>query len=353
MNEFLRKFLDWITMLLRWLYAAPGAVVQWLHDTVADNSVGMDASHESGGGIASGLVKGRRLFAECVTSVRQRLKYAAVGLLLFGAAGTASAQNQRNLGFSNGLEGWRLYYGAVLYYNQTSVSASQCDRVGNQNYAADFDYCWDYQEYLDQYILRYGSLTKDNCPATWKNVTGHEFKEYFSSIEESGDGYATTSNNFYEINAEDELKQIFINHGVKHASQPEDQYRFNVIAQTSPSAGQGIYSDLNVNHYDKNLTGTIHSENITLPRVMPGKDFSCRIGAAGARHSDFTERIGGTNVTFNSNPLSAEFASKSFNGDMGHTAAAEMMLYEFAKDDDDDILMIHFLLLFITVKIKD
>ena len=33
MREFLQKFVDWIAMLLRWLYAAPNDAVQCQHDT--------------------------------------------------------------------------------------------------------------------------------------------------------------------------------------------------------------------------------------------------------------------------------------------------------------------------------
>jgi len=337
MRKFLQKFVDWIAMLLRWLCIAPNDAVQCQHDTRMEKHRDVDARQERRGLVSSELVKAQRLFAECKSFIRQRFKRMAVGVLLFGTALSASGQDQRNLGFAHGLDGWRLYYGAVLYSNQRKTSS--CENIGNGAYAASYDYYWNYQDFLDGYRLRYNT----DCPfGSAINAQGQPFKNYFSSIEASGDGYATTSDQFYEISAEDAVKQAYYDKGAQKADENE-QYRYHVIAKSGTTSGYGFYSDPNVNHYGTKLVNLIHGESIDLPRVFPGAEHSCRIGACGSRIDNM--KMGTSNSEASTNPLSTELAVPSWGRQFEHTAAAEQMLYEFSKTDDDDILMIHFLAL--------
>ena len=71
MREFLQKFVDWIAMLLRRLCVAPTDAVQCQHDTRMEKHRDIDARQERRGLISSELVKGRNLFAECKSFIRQ------------------------------------------------------------------------------------------------------------------------------------------------------------------------------------------------------------------------------------------------------------------------------------------
>lgn len=256
------------------------------------------------------------------------------GTVLFSSVGSSVAQSQRNIDFSKGLEGWRLYYGAVLFYNQKSL-ANNCSRLDDPEWGAKFDYYWDYDALIEGYKLRYNVA---DCPfKDWTNAKQEPLKSYFSSIEESGAGYATTSNSFYEISGESAVKAAFFEKGCPYG-ELNDQYRFNVIEKKNESEGRGIYSDFNVNRYGHSMIGKVHDEDIDLPRVYPGAEHSCRIGASGA----VTDGIV-IDETLEYSPYSSEFAKPSWNVNMSHVAAAERMLYEFQKEDDDDVLMIHFL----------
>ena len=117
MREFLQKFVDWIAMLLRWLYAAPNDAVQCQHDTRVEKLRDVSVRHVGRGLNSSELVKGRMLLAECKSFIRQRLKRMAVGVVLVGLCVGVSAQTNRNselnLNFHSGLNGWTLYYGAI------------------------------------------------------------------------------------------------------------------------------------------------------------------------------------------------------------------------------------------------
>ena len=178
MREFLQKFVDWIAMLLRWLYAAPNDAVQCQHDTRVEKLRDVSVRHVGRGMNSSELVKGRMLLAECKSFIRQRLKRMTVGVVLFGTTLSVSGQDQRNLGFAHGLEGWRLYYGAVLYRNQSNLGGD-CAKVGNPNYAADFEYFWNYQEFLDGYRMRHNEV----CPFKDRNNSmGQPLSGYFSSL---------------------------------------------------------------------------------------------------------------------------------------------------------------------------
>lgn len=136
MREFLQKFVDWIAMLLRWLYAAPNDAVQCQHDTRVDKLRDVSARHVGRGMNSSELVKGMKLLAECKSFIRQRLKRMTVGVVLVGTTLSVSGQ-ALNLDFHNGLEGWELYYG-VSYHGSLDNSGKS--------------YYWSYYDLLN-YIV--------------------------------------------------------------------------------------------------------------------------------------------------------------------------------------------------------
>ena len=128
MREFLQKFVDWIAMLLRWLCVAPNDAVQCQHDTRMEKHRDVDARQKRRGLMSSELVKTQRLFTECKSFIRQRLKRMALGAVLSGAALSASGQTTldpmegMNTNFSSGLTGWYMFYGVGVYSNQSVMN---------------------------------------------------------------------------------------------------------------------------------------------------------------------------------------------------------------------------------------
>ncbi|MCR5248260.1 MAG: hypothetical protein K6E14_10815, partial [Paludibacteraceae bacterium] len=330
MREFLQKFVDWIAMLLRWLYAAPNDAVQCQHDTRVEKLRDVSVRHVGRGLNSSELVKGRMLLAECKSFIRQRLKRVAVGVVLLGTAlsvsGQQTAMDGLNLDFSNGLSGWNLYYGAVKFSNQhTSGNSLSC---GNDR-AYGSEYVWDWSVLSAEGYEDVSSTTANDSK---------KFSEFFSGNE----GITIENNDYqYVIDAEATIKSKGTGNGVNgvYYKLPNDQNRFQVITTSDP--GDNNYSDPYVGKYD-NSNGSVSDINaggqIKYPRVYPKASKSCRIGAAGYRHSGC-------------NAVSTEFAFKDLwkigNNDQAEKkfkslASAERMTYTFIKRKDQDVLYIHF-----------
>jgi len=197
MREFLQKFVDWIAMLLRWLYAAPNDAVQCQHDTRVEKLRDVSVRHVGRGLNSSELVKGRLLLAECKSFIRQRFRRMAVGVVLVGTALSASGQ-ALNLDFHDGLNGWKLYYGAVLYTGQrTNASCSNAVYLSNQFYY------WKYEDYKKAYTDQYGTdgLVDANKLDRASNA-GSEFEKLFSGYGQQSHNYVETTGTTYKVDAE-------------------------------------------------------------------------------------------------------------------------------------------------------
>lgn len=151
MRKFLQKFVDWIAMLLRWLCIAPNDAVQCQHDTRMEKHRDIDAGQERRGLISSELVKTQRLFAECKSFIRQRFKrIAALCAIILATGGVAIAQERENLDFHDGLNGWKVYTGAVHFLYPDNTYVGDCsDSDGckyiygtNQKPGGQLSYVW-------------------------------------------------------------------------------------------------------------------------------------------------------------------------------------------------------------------
>ena len=149
MREFLQKFVDWIAMLLRWLYAAPNDAVQCQHDTRVEKLRDVSMRHVGRGMNSSELVKGKSLLAECKSFIRQRLKRVAVWVVLLlvgvGASAQADRNSELNLNFHSGLNGWKLYYGAALFHYSGDKPIKDCNELQIYN-ETQASFHWGYDE---------------------------------------------------------------------------------------------------------------------------------------------------------------------------------------------------------------
>ncbi|MBQ8020675.1 MAG: hypothetical protein IJ263_09775, partial [Paludibacteraceae bacterium] len=401
MREFLQKFVDWIAMLLRWLYAAPNDAVQCQHDTRVEKLRDVSVRHVGRGLNSSELVKGRMLLAECKSFIRQRLKRMTVGVVLLGTTLSVSGQ-ALNLDFHNGLEGWELYYG-VSYHGSLDNSGKS--------------YYWSYYDLLnyivntntDKYAIakslysnnntyfggpsKYASLVNGYTASTTSSrladyrtkLTYEPTNNARMNLTYSADGgtynYVNRDPNGERPGCDAVLADMFS--GTEHDGSQRsenyvtgsgtikwldsDKWKYNYISTAScneiPTSGVEdlarfcVYADAEDTHPTdpyfnvKNWNYGSSTASYPVRRVHPDKQYSCRLGTAAPYGVSYK-----TKKNINDNSFSAEFSALrqgltgTFNGEnygKGYLpsgfASAERMAYEFQKTDETDVLIVYYL----------
>ena len=372
MREFLQKFVDWIAMLLRWLYAAPNDAVQCQHDTRVEKLRDVSVRHVGRGLNSSELVKGRMLLAECKSFIRQRLKRMAVGVVLVGLCVGVSAQTNRNselnLNFHSGLNGWKLYYGAALFQYNGTTPEKKCSELQTYN-ETHASFHWGYEELKNarDNVSLYGNYTlpaktiqdsynPNGAKGKTPGAVPGTFEQYFSEHEIEGGitqyYYQVSGNqNFFEVAAEMPRKNQICAYTV-HQVDNSNLRRFQVYAsgETTPTdefigkgnkVGSSKTDNINLSIYGVPNGQTLRS----FPKVYPKSKNACRLGSAG--HHCGNEDWGGyctelAKGMWASNQRSGTDHGYKDNG-LPNVSAAERMVYEFEKKEGDDVIFIHYL----------
>ena len=255
------------------------------------------------------------LLAECKSFIRQRLKrMTALGAIILATGGVAIAQDDEdnlNLDFHDGLNGWTVYTGAV-HFLYSDGSSSNCNDQNGCNYI------------FGSNPTPGGQLSFEwTKPNGWNDNMGYFTKKSFSN----GESYYSTTGVITGHDPGITYKYESDRNRVMLYNYPTGQ-----IGQTQLTTGAyELYYDTYIDfdrykNWYHNVNGGLTT---AYPKCYPLKKSnarSCRLGAAGSHDS-----------------WNTEFQYSDNYKNKVNYAAAERLVYEFTKKAGQNRILIHYL----------